>query len=479
MLFNSLQFAVFFPIVAMLVLFGPPRAKLPILFLASCVFYMAFAPAYIALVGVTILVDYAAARGIEGSKGNPRKVWLGVGVAIPCLLLAFFKYWQFIFENYVAFTGVIGWDAPDFFLRVLLPIGISFYTFQTLGYLIEVYHGRQRAERNLLVFSTFILFFPQLVAGPIERPQALLPQLRQAHTFDYGRVTSGLRRMALGFFKKLVVADQLALYVNDVYAAPQSHNGLQLTLATFFFAYQIYCDFSGYSDIAIGGARIMGFRLMENFRAPYHAASVGEFWQRWHISLSTWFRDYVYIPLGGSRVRTPRWAVNIVITFGLSGLWHGASWTFVIWGFLHGFCLLMSVWTRPLRNLGWASIGLGEGAWIRRSVGIVMTFGLVSIGWVFFRAGSLGDAIHILTHLGRGWDFGNVSTPNFLLRQFPFAVAGILAVEAIHLVQFGPGWGRIAMRLPTSLRWAACIGFVLVTILFGAYRESQFIYFQF
>lgn len=479
MLFNSWQFAFFFPIVAVLFLFGPPRIRLPLLFLASCTFYMAFAPAYIVLVFITIVVDYYAALGIERCKGRDRKTYLALGIIVPLLFLGFFKYWQFLFDNYVTLTSWIGWDSPDFFLKVLLPIGISFYTFQTLSYLIEVYHGRQKAERNLLVFSTFILFFPQLVAGPIERPQHLLPQFRKPRGFDYERTASGLRRMALGFFKKLVVADHLALYVNDVYAAPEQYNGLQLTLATVFFAYQIYCDFSGYSDIAVGAARIMGFDLMQNFRAPYHSASVGEFWQRWHISLSTWFRDYVYIPLGGNRNGLYRWIVAILVTFGVSGLWHGASWTFVMWGLLNGAYLLVGTATKKIRDRLWKAFGLEKTPIIRRGMGIAITFLLTLAAWTFFRASTIQDALYILSHFYQDWDFSKVSTSNFLLRQLPFAIGGILAIELIHVVQYRHGWGQFVKPLPTLLRWTAYIAFVLSTILFGVFRDSQFIYFQF
>ena len=479
MLFNSWQFAFFFPVVALLVLFGPPRSKLLVLFFASCIFYMAFAPAYIVLVFITIGVDYYAALGIERSTGRARKGFLALGVIVPLLSLGFFKYWQFLFENYVALTGWLGWATPDFFLQVLLPIGISFYTFQTLSYLIEVYHGRQKAERNLLVFSTFILFFPQLVAGPIERPQHLLPQFHKNPSFDFDRITSGLRRMALGFFKKLVVADQLALYVNDVYASPEQYNGTQLTLATVFFAYQIYCDFSGYSDIAVGAARIMGFDLMQNFRAPYHSASVGEFWQRWHISLSTWFRDYVYIPLGGNRSGMTRWIVAILITFGVSGLWHGANWTFVLWGILNGLYLLVGTVTKKVRDRSWKAIAPRGSPKIRRGVGIVTTFLLTCVAWTFFRSDSIHEAHYILTHFWTDWDLSAIRTPNFLLRQLPFAIGGILAVEIIQLVQYRIGWGQLAMKLPTPARWTCYLIFVICTVLFGTFREAQFIYFQF
>ena len=283
-----------------------------------------------------------------------------VSIVSTCVVLFVFKYFGF-------FTSSFSKDWPACsdglyhisVVKIILPIGLSFHTFQSLSYVIEVYRGKQRAERDFIVYATYVMFFPQLVAGPIERPQNLLHQFREWHEFDYANVTSGLKRMAWGFFKKLVVADRLALYVNDVYAAPRGHNGLQLTIATFFFAYQIYCDFSGYSDIAIGAAQVLGFRLMENFRTPYYSLSIAEFWHRWHISLSTWFKDYLYIPLGGSRVNKSRHIANLLITFGISGLWHGANWTYVWWGLLNGSYLVMGSLTKSWRDLVCSAGGLG------------------------------------------------------------------------------------------------------------------------
>jgi len=299
MLFNSLEFAVFFPVVAALYFVLPQRHRVALLLVSSCIFYMAFIPAYILILGVTIAIDYCAGIWLERTEEDRlRRLVLITSIAATCAVLFVFKYFYFVVNNAIWLTGIFGWRLTGPSINIILPIGLSFHTFQSLSYVIEVYRRRQKAEHNFLVYATYVMFFPQLVAGPIERPQNLLHQFYERHEFDYLRITSGLKRMAWGFFKKLVVADRLALYVNDVYANPQAHNGLQLSIATVFFAYQIYCDFSGYSDIAIGSARVLGFRLMENFRSPYHSGSVAEFWQRWHISLSTWFRDYIYIPLG-------------------------------------------------------------------------------------------------------------------------------------------------------------------------------------
>src|SRR5436190_15038625 len=325
MLFNSIEFALFFPLVCCLYFAAPLRLRVPLLLVSSCVFYMAFIPAYILILFLTIGIDYVAGIYIEKTQGRGRRAWLIGSIISTCAVLFVFKYYNFFMGSFVGFAQFFGWKPGNLAMNILLPIGLSFHTFQSLSYVVEVYRNRQKAEYNLVTYATYVMFFPQLVAGPIERPQNLLHQFREVHPFDYDRVTSGLKRMAWGFFKKLVVADRLALYVNDVYGAPQSHNGLQLMLATFFFAYQIYCDFSGYSDIAIGTARVLGFRLMENFNTPYYALTVSEFWRRWHISLSTWFKDYVYVPMGGSRVSRPRWMLNVLVKFGVGGLWHGAN----------------------------------------------------------------------------------------------------------------------------------------------------------
>jgi len=478
-LFNSIDFAIFFPIVAMLYLFSPSGVKVYILLAASCLFYMAFVPHYIVIPAVTILVVYFAAIGIESGRPSARKLYLAAGVLVPCFMLAYFKYAGFLSSNVMSVARAAGWETSDIAIQIILPIGISFYTFQSLSYVVEVYRGKQKAERNFTVLATFVMFFPQLVAGPIERPQNLLHQFRVGHTVEYDRITSGLKRMALGFFKKLVVADLLAIYVNDVYGAPRDYNGLQLTIATVFFAYQIYCDFSGYSDIAVGAARVMGFRLMENFKAPYHAASIREFWQRWHISLSTWFRDYVYIPMGGNRVGGSRFSWNILATFAISGLWHGASWTFVAWGVLNGVYVLFEILTKNFRNRVWGFVRVPERSVIRRISGIFATFLLTCVAWILFRAQNMNDAWYILTHLGANWDFGEIRTPHFLLRQLPIAIGGILFIELLNIVQSRVSVTKVVSRAPFVVRWALYMGFLFSVILFGVYQETQFIYFQF
>src|SRR5215467_859612 len=387
MLFNSLEFAIFFPIVASLYFLLPQRHRVVLLLVSSCVFYMAFIPAYIAILGITILIDYCAGIWLEKTKDDrTRRLLLLLSIVATCSVLFVFKYFYFVVDNTRWLAGIFGWSLTGPSIRIILPIGLSFHTSQSLSYVIQVFRGRQKAERNFLTYATYVMFFPQLVAGPIERPQNLLHQFYERHDFDYVRVTSGLKRMAWGFFKKLVVADRLALYVNDVYAAPRNFNGLQLTVATVFFAYQIYCDFSGYSDIAIGAAQVLGFKLMENFKTPYYSRSVSEFWHRWHISLSTWFRDYLYIPLGGSRWGMRWWILAILITFVVSGLWHGANWTFVIWGALNGFYLLFGSATKRWRDRAFGLFGLHKETFVRQAIMLTSTFVLTSVGWIVFRA---------------------------------------------------------------------------------------------
>ncbi len=479
MLFNSIQFAVFFPLVVALYFSLPRGLRVPMLLAASCVFYMAFIPVYILILFVTIGIDYVAGIYIERSEGGRRRALLVVSIVSTCAVLFVFKYFNFFTGTFVGLANLVGWRLPPVVAHIILPIGLSFHTFQSLSYVVEVYRRKQKAETNFVTYSTYVMFFPQLVAGPIERPQHLLHQFYEDHPFDYDRVVSGLKRMAWGFFKKLVVADRLALYVNDVYAAPAACNGLQLSIATFFFAYQIYCDFSGYSDIAIGAARVLGFRLMENFDNPYFSRSISEFWQRWHISLSTWFRDYVYYPMVGKRVAMKRWVFTILVTFGICGLWHGANWTYVVWGLLNGFYLLAGRAGKGLRDRFFGSIGLGvESSW-RAGISMVTTFFLVCAGCAVFRARNLGDAAYVLTHFFRNWDIHHVATVQFYLRQMPVAVMSILLLEVGQLIARTTSFTDPLLRLPLIPRWAGYFAAVFLVILFGVFRQTQFIYFQF
>ena len=479
MLFNSLEFAGFFPVVGAIYFALPHARRTSFLLLASAVFYMAFVPAYILVLGATIGIDYAAALRIERARGRPRTLWLAASIAATCLILFAFKYYAFFTSTFVGLATLVGWHASPPALDLILPVGLSFHTFQSLSYVIEVHRGRQTAERDWRVFATYVLFFPQLVAGPIERPQNLLEQFRARHEFDPILLTSGLKRMAWGFFKKLVIADRLALHVNDVYADPSAHSGPQLAVATAAFAYQIYCDFSGYSDIAVGAARILGFRLMENFDAPYAATSTGEFWRRWHISLSTWFRDYVYVPLGGGRSGPWRRTRNLLVTFALSGLWHGAAWNFVIWGLLNGLYVSFGHASREWRDRFWTLAGLASGGAPRRALMWMTTFSLTCLAWVFFRASSLSDAIEVITRLGTGWSDPRVTTENCGPRQLVVGLAAVIFLETAQRVHRSTPLTVIIGRLPTLPRWSAYAGFLVFVGLAGVHGGSRFIYFQF
>lgn len=479
MLFNSLQFAIFFPIVTSVYFVLPGRLQRLHLLIVSCIFYMAFIPAYILILALTIVVDYAAGLLIEQSTGRRRLNLLIVSILVTCVILFSFKYFMFFANSFGFLVGAFGWQYSPPAMDIILPIGLSFHTFQSLSYVIEVYRGHQKAERDFIIYATYVMFFPQLVAGPIERPQNLLHQFHEPHSFDYDRVTSGLKRMGWGFFKKVVIADRLALYVNDVYAGPQNYNGLQITIATIFFAYQIYCDFSGYSDIAIGAARVLGFKLMENFDRPYHSLTIAEFWRRWHISLSTWFRDYVYIPLGGNRSGERRHFVNLLVTFGVSGLWHGANWTFVFWGFLNAGYLIFGSLTKDFRDRALMNIGLAPQTHARSLMMWGSTFLLTCIGWAVFRAKSLSDAWYILTHFASGWDFAHIGTEQFLLRQMPVALAAILFLELVERVGQRVSFDAFICDRPLAVRWSAYTLAVFTIVMFGVFRKAQFIYFQF
>jgi alginate O-acetyltransferase complex protein AlgI len=491
-LFNSLQFAIFFPVVTLLYFALPHRWRGTMLLLASCVFYMAFVPAYIAILFVTILIDYVAGIKIEESTGERRRVWLIVSIVSTCAVLFIFKYFDFFNETAALAARSMGMEYAIPALKLLLPVGLSFHTFQSLSYVIEVYERRQTAERDFGLYALYVMFYPQLVAGPIERPQNLLHQFREKHEFDYDRVVAGLQLMAWGFVKKVVVADRLAELANRVYDAPREYTGLPLWIGTVAFAFQIYCDFSGYSDIAIGSAQVMGFTLMKNFDRPYIARSVSEFWRRWHISLSTWFRDYLYVPLGGNRVARPRWLANLFITFLVSGLWHGARWTFVVWGALHGAYLVASLLTADTRARIRAAIGAERHPTLLAAWQMGVTFVLVCVGWVFFRATSIADAWYVVSHLGSGLPSqlaalasGDATARRTLLfldfekTRLIIAVAAVLALLVVERLR---GERPLRPRLasaPFVVRWAAYACAVLTIMTLGVFHSAKFIYFQF
>lgn len=333
MTFNSIEFMLFYPIVFAIYWVLPHKFRWFVLLISSYYFYMSWSPRYVVLILFTTIISYVAALLLEKTQVDAMKKYILIGTLMACLgVLFFFKYFNFIGESITDILSMFSIDMHPMTVSLLLPVGISFYTFQTLSYVIDVYRGDTEAEHHFGIYAVFISFFPQLVAGPIERTNNLLPQMKSEKTFDYNMAIYGARQMLWGFFKKLAVADVVAVYVDNAYADLASCTGFDLCMAIFLFTVQIYCDFSGYSDIAIGTAKLLGVNLVKNFSSPYFAVSVKEFWSRWHISLSAWFRDYVYIPLGGNRCSKTRHYLNLLITFLISGLWHGANWTFVAWG---------------------------------------------------------------------------------------------------------------------------------------------------
>lgn len=493
MLFNSTEFVIFFPIVVALYFILPQRMRWFMLLLASYYFYMCWKAEYVVLILVSTIVDYFVA--IQMAKQNnlsKRKILLVVSLVVNLGLLFGFKYFNFfndslraIFDHYNLFYNV-----PSF--NVLLPVGISFYTFQTLSYTIDVYRKKREPEKHLGTFALYVAFFPQLVAGPIERSTRLIPQLFKKYNFDYDRVTSGLKLILWGFFKKVVIADRVAVIVNQVYSNPQDAAGLPLLIGTYLFAFQIYCDFSGYSDIAIGAAKIFGIDLMENFRRPYFAKSIREFWQRWHISLSTWFRDYLYISLGGSKTTKWRWYYNILIVFIISGLWHGANWTFIVWGALHGFYYLFSYWSVNLRSVVTNFIRLDRAPLLQKSIRVFIVFHLVTLSWIFFRANSFSDAIYIATHLftGIGDVFGRVKEIGFSPGIFNYGfdlpnydmLIGLMAIGILgiqHLIQRKQSTRLWLSAKPFWYRWTMYYLLLFFVLVFGYSEPSAFIYFQF
>ena len=436
------------------------------LLIASYYFYMNWKPSYALLLLTSTAVTYFAAIGMDYVKEkSKKKIFLVSSLIINLAILFQFKYYNFLASNIEEALQIwnLGINIPEFGL--LLPVGISFYTFQALGYSIDVYRDSTKVEHDFFTYALFVSFFPQLVAGPIERSNNLLKQFRTEHRFDYDRVMSGIRQMVWGYFIKLVLADRCAIYVNLVFNHVGHHHGGSYMLASLLFPFQIYGDFAGYSLIAIGVANVLGFRLMENFRRPYLSCSVGEFWHRWHISLSTWFKDYVYIPLGGNRVSRWRNYFNLLVTFMVSGIWHGANWTFLCWGSLHGLLLCIE------KALG---IGKNKYSGISKFLHMIMTFVIVSFAWIFFRANNLNDAFEVLRSMAM-----DLQKPNL---QYGILIAATIAIFILLLkelaIEYRWHWYEKATKSKLFLH-IYLILLISYIILFGVFSGDQFIYFQF
>ena len=482
MLFNSLTFLVFFVVVTGLYFLLPHRFRWFLLLLASCFFYMFFKPVYILILFGTIIIDYYAGIKLEEIQDQKKKKFFLILSLIANIgVLVVFKYFNFINENISQVLVHVGVQNPIPFLKILLPIGLSFHTFQAMSYTIEVYRGNQKAERHFGIYALYVMFYPQLVAGPIERPQNILHQFRIQHNFEYANVSAGLKLMLWGFFKKLVIADRLAIGVDEVYNHLDSYTGIALIIATIFFAIQIYCDFSGYSDIALGAAKVMGFTLMVNFNRPYASRSISEFWTRWHISLSSWFKDYLYIPLGGNRVKVSRLYFNLFIVFMISGLWHGASWTFIIWGALHGIYLITALVTK--------NIGLRISDFFKKlklsflvnAFNIGFVFALITFAWLFFRAKTTHDAFYVVKHLLDIHSI-NMAKDIYLNNGQDFFVTSIFVIFFMEVVQYiNSNYRNLLFKHPSVIvRWGFCISLIIMICVFGVYHnDSEFIYFQF
>lgn len=476
MSFTSLSFLVFLPLVLVLYFLLPKKAK-PVLLLVASYFFYAFADyKLIFLILFSTGLSYLMARIIERKNGKLKKALLVIYLIVALGTLFAFKYLNFAIGTGLSIAKLFGITIDPFVINIVLPVGISFYTFQTISYVVDIYMGKKECEKNFIIFALFVSYFPQLVAGPIEKSENLIPQFKEDHHFNSVDLRYGIQMMLIGYAKKIVVADFLSIYVNSVYGNVSSSSGFALLIATFMFGIQIYCDFSGYSDIAKGISRIMGIRLMDNFNKPYYSTTIKDFWNRWHISLNDFFTEYVYIPLGGNRKGKARKYLNIFIVFALSGLWHGASMHFIVWGIAHG----------ALRIIGDASAPIIEkmtskgnrGVW--KFLGFISTFILINLVWVFFRASSIGDALTAFQRIftfspGTGLDYFNVSTIAHLAT----------AILLLIIVEYLPAFDQRVFETKTIslLTMAYAALFITITIAWiytvSTVGESQFIYFQF
>lgn len=489
MLFNSIDFAVFFPIVFVFYwLFSKHlMARNILLLVSSYVFYGWWDWRFLFLIAISSFVDYFVGLKLHKTEDiKQRKKLLYLSLLVNLGFLIYFKYTNFFIETFIDSFRLFGKELEVSTLNIILPVGISFYTFQTLSYTIDIYRKQLKPTKDIISFFAFVSFFPQLVAGPIERASHLLPQFYKTYNFNYQQVKSGLLLIAFGLFKKMVIADRAALYVNEVYNNPSSYEGIETVIATFLFAFQIYCDFSGYSDIAIGAARTMGFGLMKNFDSPYLSKSITEFWRRWHISLSTWFRDYVYIPLGGSRKGRYKTYLNLFIVFLVSGLWHGAAMTFVIWGVIHGVIIVLEKATSNYRAKIFNKLGLVKSTLSNNIFFAIITFFIVCFAWVFFRSNSFFDSKIIIRSFFSNNYFKLFGDDLYLigLKENEFFVLVLFILLLVIFERFHKKKSFVTTLRHQSFlfRWIVYICIALTIIVFGVYGSevaSEFIYFQF
>ena len=472
MVFNSIEFLIFLPIVVALFYLLPQKARWLMLLAASCVFYMWFVPKYILILLVTIVIDYSAGILMERYADQPKKkkTFMVISIVSTLTVLVIFKYLNFLTANLDQLCASLGKET-HLVTHIILPIGLSFHTFQSMSYVFEVYRGHQKAERHFGYYALYVMFFPQLVTGPIERPGNLLRQLHEEKRFNYDNISKGMRLILFGFFAKMVVADHLGEYVDEVFGHLDEYNSWTVLCCMVFYSFQIYCDFFGYSTIALGSAKLMGFDLMDNFKTPYLAKNIAEFWHRWHISLSTWFRDYVYIPLGGSRVKFGRWAFNILVVFVLSGIWHGAAWTFLLWGLAHG---LLHIVEKVLRD----KLPLKEpkSKWLRISVDalcVLKTFVLVTLFWVIFRATDFEHLKAIFVTAFTNFDGGEQMS----VKPGMWIYLGVLILFDVLLRN--SRFDVWCDDKPLVLRWLIYAVLVFMVICCSSVYNFPFIYFQF
>jgi D-alanyl-lipoteichoic acid acyltransferase DltB (MBOAT superfamily) len=471
MLFNTIEFLLFLPLVVMLYYLTPQRYRWALLLIASYYFYMSWKVEYIFLIIISTLVDYwcGLRMSAEEDKQN-RKPYLIFSLISNLGLLFSFKYFNFVAGNLNELFASFSLPTDIPLMKALLPVGISFYTFQTLSYSIDVYKGEQKAEKHLGQFALYVSYFPQLVAGPIERFSRLNPQLKEEHPFTYDNLSNGLRLMLYGFFIKMVIADNLSIIVDKIYEAPQTFHSWDILLGLFCYSFQIYGDFFGYSIIAIGTAKIMGVDLMDNFKTPYLAKNIGEFWQRWHISLSTWFRDYIYYPLGGNRSSKLRWSYNILVVFIVSGIWHGANWTFILWGTLYGFVYLVEKNVNELFRLKEDHAPFS----VMHILLALKTFIAVTLIWVFFRSQSFTEAMQIFSSIFRNWDLAQAKE---LVPMVTWIMLGIFILS--DLLLYNSRFDRWVGSKHLATRWTVYSLMIFCVIAFSGVENFTFIYFQF
>lgn len=475
MVFNSLPFLVFIAIFLPIYFALKGKARLILCLVASYVFYGWWDWRFLSLIAFSTLIDYYIGLRLNNLEDEKKRLQLlRISMVVNLGFLAFFKYFNFFIESFEGAMNSIGVQPDWNTLNIILPVGISFYTFQSMSYTIDVYKRKIEVEPDLIRFATFISFFPQLVAGPIVRASDFLPQFRLDKSFEWDRFTSGMGQVLWGFFKKVAVADSLALFIDQCFEAPGAFTSLHLSIAVFFYAFQIYCDFSGYSDIAIGLARIMGFDFPDNFRTPYFSKSFSEFWTRWHISLSSWLRDYLYIPLGGNRHGTFNTYRNLMITMLLGGLWHGASWVFVFWGFLHGSYLVVQRLAGPYFGKFMDALRIPKLG--KDAINMALVFFFTCLAWIFFRSPTFGTAVDVITGIASLDNLSFSAVTNKFVIVKGVTLIGILVMVEIADIQFD--FSRLIQRNPV-FRVVTFASVLWLIAFFGTFGASAFIYFQF